>query len=56
MDDLEDLHADRVKQVFTTMEAEDEGWRLSIVELEWLKHLCDHGKLFEPWVVRANEG
>ena len=26
------------------------------VELQWLEHLWDHGKLFEPWVVRANEG
>ena len=25
------------------------------VELQWLEHLWDHGKLFEPWVVRANE-
>ena len=26
------------------------------VELQWREHLWDHGKLFEPWVVRANEG
>ena len=26
------------------------------VELQWLEHLWDHWKLFEPWVVRANEG
>ena len=25
------------------------------VELQWLEHLWDHGKLFEPWVVRAKE-
>ena len=28
----------------------------STVELQWLEHLWDHGKVFEPWVVRANEG
>ena len=26
------------------------------VELQWLEHLWDHGKVFESWVVRANEG
>ena len=26
------------------------------VELQWLDHLWDHGKVFEPWVVRAIEG
>ena len=26
------------------------------VELQWLEHLWDHGKVFEPWVVRATEG
>ena len=27
-----------------------------IVEIQWLKHLWDHGNLFETWVVRATEG
>ena len=26
------------------------------VEPQWLKHLWDHGNLFETWVVRATEG
>ena len=26
------------------------------VELQWLEHLWDHGKVFEPWEVRDNEG
>ena len=26
------------------------------VELQWIEHLWDHGKLFETWVVRATEG
>ena len=26
------------------------------VKLQWLEHLWDHGKVFEPWVVRAIEG
>ena len=25
-------------------------------KLQWLEHLWDHGKVFEPWVVRAMEG
>ena len=29
---------------------------LYTVALQWLEHLWDHGKVFEPWVVRANEG
>ena len=30
--------------------------RSHIVELQLLEHLCDHEKLIESWVVRANEG
>ena len=26
------------------------------VELQWLEHFWDYGKLFETWVVRASEG
>ena len=26
------------------------------VKPQWLEELWDHGKLFETWVVRANEG
>ena len=26
MAELEDLHVDKTKYIFTTMEAEDEGW------------------------------
>ena len=26
------------------------------VKPQWLKHLWDHGNLFETWVVRATEG
>ena len=30
--------------------------QISLVELQWLEHVWDHGNLFETWVVRASEG
>ena len=26
------------------------------IELQWLENLWDNGKVFKPWIVRANEG
>ena len=45
-----------VQQVFISSFSKRSSGCIFTVELQWLEHLWNHEKWFEPGVVRANEG